>query len=93
MRLSGAGAGEVVRRLAGSLPPPRVASLKRLRHPETGETLDRAVALWFPAPRSYTGEDCAELHLHGGPAVVAGVADALVASGARPAEAGEFTRT
>ena len=92
MRLSGAGAGEVVRRLAGSLPPPRVASLKRLRHPETGETLDRALALWFPAPRSYTGEDCAELHLHGGPAVVAGVADALVASGARPAEAGEFTR-
>jgi tRNA modification GTPase len=92
VRLSGAGTENVVRRLAGSLPAPRTASLRRLRHPESGETLDRALALWFPGPRSYTGEDCAELHLHGGPSVVAGVAEALVAAGARPAEAGEFTR-
>jgi tRNA modification GTPase len=92
MRLSGTGAADVVRRLAGSLPAPREAALRRLRHPDTGETLDRALALWFPGPRSYTGEDCAELHLHGGPAVVAGVAEALVAAGARPAEPGEFTR-
>ncbi len=92
VRLSGAGAAEVVRRLAGPLPPPRSAALKRLRHPDTDEALDRALVLWFPAPRSYTGEDCAELHLHGGPAVVSGVAEALVAAGARPAEAGEFTR-
>jgi tRNA modification GTPase len=92
VRLSGAGTEDVVRRLTGSLPAPRTASLRRLRHPETGETLDRALALWFPGPRSYTGEDCAELHLHGGPSVVAGVAEALVAAGARPAEAGEFTR-
>lgn len=92
VRLSGAGTGEVVRGLAGSLPAPRVAALRRLRHPASGEILDRALALWFPGPRSYTGEDCAELHLHGGPAVVAGVAEALVALGARPAEAGEFTR-
>jgi tRNA modification GTPase len=93
VRLSGSGVGDVVRRLVGGpLPPPRAASVKRLRHPDTGETLDRALVLWFPGPRSYTGEDCAELHLHGGPAVVAGVAEALVAAGARPAEAGEFTR-
>ena len=92
VRLSGAGAAEAVRRLAGTLPPPRLASLKRLRHPGTGETLDRALVLWFPSPRSYTGEDCAELHLHGGPAVIAGVLEALVAAGARPAEPGEFTR-
>lgn len=92
MRLSGAGTAEIVRLLAGSLPPPRLASLRRLRHPDTGETLDRALVLWFPGPRSYTGEDCAELHLHGGPAVVAGAVEALVAAGARPAEAGEFTR-
>ncbi len=92
MRLSGTGAADVVRRLAGSLPAPREAALRRLRHPDTGETLDRALTLWFPGPRSYTGEDCAELHLHGGPAVVAGVAEALVAAGARPAEPGEFTR-
>ena len=93
VRLSGAGAGDAVLRLAGSpLPAPRAASLRLLRHPDTGEALDRALVLWFPGPRSYTGEDCAELHLHGGPAVVAGVAEALVAAGARPAEAGEFTR-
>jgi tRNA modification GTPase len=92
MRLSGAGAGDVLARLAGKLPVPRMATLGRLRHPGTGETLDSALTLWFPAPRSYTGEDCAELHLHGGPAVIAGVAEALVAAGARPAEAGEFTR-
>jgi tRNA modification GTPase len=48
--------------------------------------------LWFPGPGSYTGEDSAELHLHGGPAVIAAVGDALVALGARPAEPGEFTR-
>lgn len=92
LRLCGPRSGEIARRLAGSLPPPRMAKVRRLRHPKTGETLDHALALWFPAPGSYTGEDCAELHLHGGPAVVAGVAEALVAAGARPAEAGEFTR-
>ncbi len=48
--------------------------------------------IWFPGPGSYTGEDAAELHLHGGPAVIAGVANALAGLGARPAEAGEFTR-
>lgn len=92
VRLSGTGTGDLVRRVAGSLPPPRMALVRRLRHPDTDETLDRALVLWFPEPRSYTGEDCAELHLHGGPAVIAGVAEALVAAGARPAEAGEFTR-
>jgi len=67
-----------------------MASLRRLRH--GGVVLDQALVLWFPGPASYTGEDSAELHLHGGPAVVAAVADALVALGARPAEPGEFTR-
>ncbi|MBX6744395.1 MAG: tRNA uridine-5-carboxymethylaminomethyl(34) synthesis GTPase MnmE, partial [Acetobacteraceae bacterium] len=91
-RLSGPGVAEVVTALAGGLPAPRMASLRRLRHPVSGEVLDRALVLWFPGPRSYTGEDSAELHLHGGPAVIAGVAEALVAVGARPAEPGEFTR-
>ena len=67
-----------------------MASLRRLRH--GGLVLDQALVLWFPGPASYTGEDSAELQLHGGPAVVAAVADALVALGARPAEPGEFTR-
>jgi tRNA modification GTPase len=54
--------------------------------------LDHALVLWFPAPASYTGEDSAELHLHGGPAVIAAVGGALATLGARPAEPGEFTR-
>ena len=91
LRLSGPGTGEAVRRLAGSLPPPRRASLRRLRTPD-GETLDHALVLWFPGPASYTGEDAAELHLHGGRSVIAGVMEALTAAGLREAEPGEFTR-
>jgi tRNA modification GTPase len=92
LRLSGPATAAVLAALAGGLPAPRHASLRRLRAPGSGEVLDRALVLWFPAPRSYTGEDAAELHLHGGPAVLAGVAEALVALGCRPAEPGEFTR-
>jgi tRNA modification GTPase len=91
MRLSGPSSGPILAGIAGGLPPPRRASLRRLRDAE-GATLDRALVLWFPGPGSYTGEDGAELHLHGGPAVVAAVAGALAALGARPAEPGEFTR-
>lgn len=58
----------------------------------TGRTLDHALVLWFPGPGSYSGEDSAELHLHGGQAVLAGVVEALLQLGLRPAEAGEFTR-
>jgi tRNA modification GTPase len=90
LRISGDMSGAVLEQLAGRLPPPRHASLRTLR--AGTEVLDRAVVLWFPKPASYTGEDCVEFQLHGGTAVVAGVADALVASGLRPAEPGEFTR-
>lgn len=90
MRLSGPATGDVLAGLLGALPPPRRASLRALRH--AGVTLDRALVLWFPDAASYTGEASAELHLHGGPAVIAAVADALTALGARPAEPGEFTR-
>ena len=89
MRLSGAACGRIVGALC-TLPPPRQAQLRALR--AHGETLDRALVLWFPAPGSYTGEDSAELHLHGGDAVLEAVTEALVERGARPAEPGEFTR-
>lgn len=92
IRLSGPRCGEVVTRLAGRLPAPRSAALRRLRSPQDGDMLDQALVLWFPSPRSYTGEDAAELHLHGGAAVVSSVAEALVGLGCRPAEPGEFTR-
>ena len=91
LRISGPASGGLLAALCGHRPAPRAATLMRLRAPD-GETLDRALVLWFPGPASYTGEDAAELHLHGGRAVLEGVAEALVAGGARPAEPGEFTR-
>jgi tRNA modification GTPase len=92
LRISGPAAAGVLRALCGGrLPVPRRASLCRLRAPD-GAVLDHALVLWLPGPASYTGEDSAELHLHGGRAVTEAVAAALVAAGARPAEPGEFTR-
>jgi tRNA modification GTPase len=90
MRISGPASGTILELVCRRLPAPRVATLRTLRD-ANGDLLDRALVLWLPGPRSYTGEDSAELHLHGGRAVVDGVADALVAAGARPAEPGEFT--
>lgn len=94
MRVSGEGAAGLLERLAGPLPAPRHAALKRLWRNAVTRTdpLDDALVLWFPGPASYTGEDSFELHLHAGPAVISAVADALVEAGARPAEPGEFTR-
>ena len=92
LRISGARSAAIIAGMAGGLPPARRASLRRLRDPSGGEVLDQALVLWFPGPASYTGEDSAELHLHGGPAVIAAVGHALVTLGARPAEPGEFTR-
>ncbi len=93
IRLSGAAAGEALRDLAGALPEPRRATLRSLRHPQTREVLDRGLVLWFPAPASFTGEDMAELHIHGGRAVTEGVLSALAAlPNLRVAEPGEFAR-
>jgi tRNA modification GTPase len=91
VRLSGPRTAEVLQHLTGGVPPARVASLRRLRAPD-GRLLDRSLVLWFPGPASYSGEDAAELHLHGGRAVLRAVAETLVALGCRPAEPGEFTR-
>lgn len=91
LRLSGPLTGKTVAALAGALPAPRRASLRRIRGAD-GAVIDEALILWFPAPASYTGEDCAELHLHGGLAVVEATVGALAALGLRLAEPGEFTR-
>lgn len=91
VRLSGPDAGRALYALGGRLPAPRRAALRRLRDGE-GALLDEALALWFPGPGSYTGEDSVELHLHGGPAVLAGVLQRLDGLGLRLAEPGEFTR-
>jgi tRNA modification GTPase len=91
IRISGERTGEILAVLAGGLPPARRASLRTLRD-GAGGVLDRAMVLWMPGPASYTGEDAAELHLHGGRAVREAVSRALVGAGARPADAGEFSR-
>ncbi|XP_058870073.1 tRNA modification GTPase GTPBP3, mitochondrial [Acipenser ruthenus] len=96
IRVSGPASASALRSLAGmkqALPAPRTAVLHSLLDPGTGEPLDRGLVLWFPGPHSFTGEDCAEFHVHGGPAVISGVLQALGSlPGLRPAEAGEFTR-
>ena len=92
IRISGGRALEAVRALAGSLPPARRASLRRLSKSD-GVVLDDALVMIFPGPNTATGEDLAELHLHGGRAVVRGLEAALAAiPGIRRAEPGEFTR-
>jgi tRNA modification GTPase len=93
IRASGPKAGEALRLLTGRGAEPRKASLRTLRDPRTGEELDQALVIFFPAPASETGEDVLELHVHGGRAVIRSVLDALGRSeGCRPAEPGEFAR-
>src|SRR3954470_24972164 len=93
VRLSGPRAGDVFAAFGGKIPEPRKAVLRRLRHPETKALIDEALALWFPGPNTETGEDMAELHVHGGRAIVAAVQHELGRlPGLRLAEPGEFTR-
>jgi tRNA modification GTPase len=82
----------MLRALTGGLPRPRVARHLRIRDPDSGEEIDDGVALWFPAPHSVTGEDVAELQVHGSRAVVTAIVAALTRRGLRLAEPGEFTR-
>lgn len=93
IRVSGPHAGMVLNVMAGKRSKPREAAGRRIVHPTTGELIDRGVVIWFPAPRSFTGEDVAELHLHGSVAVVRAVLGALAQlPDCRLAEPGEFAR-
>lgn len=93
IRVSGPGAAAAAADLTGSaVPPPRSAVLRTLRGPD-GDVIDRGLVLWFPGPNSFTGEDVVEFQVHGGRAVAAALADALIArTPVRPAAPGEFTR-
>lgn len=92
IRITGPAAGNALRALAGALPLPRRAAYRRLVD-DLGEALDRAFVLWLPGPGTATGEDMAELHCHGGRAVIAAVEGALAqVPGLRRATPGEFTR-
>jgi tRNA modification GTPase len=92
VRVSGPDSRRALSALAGGLPRPRYAALRTIKDPRSGEALDQALAFWFPGPASFTGEDQAELHLHGGRAAVDAVLEALAGIGLRPAVAGEFSR-
>jgi tRNA modification GTPase len=93
VRISGPRARAALEALIGRVPQPRTAALATVRDPASGEAIDQALALWFPGPRSETGEDVAELQLHGGRAVIAATLAVLGRiPGLRMAEPGEFTR-
>ncbi|HTH17033.1 MAG TPA: tRNA uridine-5-carboxymethylaminomethyl(34) synthesis GTPase MnmE [Magnetospirillum sp.] len=90
-RLSGPEAGAALVRLSGhDLPAARKAVRVRLKH--EGEDIDDGLALWFPAPASFTGEDVVELHVHGGRAVASALSSVLAGQGLAPAEPGEFSK-
>ena len=93
LRISGPAAGKALAGLTGGLPEPRVGTLRNITDMVNGEMLDQALCLWFPGPNSATGEDLAEIHCHGGRAVIRAIEGALEQiSGLRRAEPGEFTR-
>jgi tRNA modification GTPase len=93
VRVSGPQARGAVETIAGGVPEPRRAALRRLRDPRNGEIIDEALVLWFPGPHSETGEDVAELQVHGSRAVIAALFAVLGrVEGLRPAAAGEFAR-
>jgi len=93
IRISGPATNILFQQMCNGALYPRQAHLKSITHPQTGEVLDQALVLWFPAPDSFTGEDVGEFHIHGGSAVIAAVLEAIdCLDGTRMAEAGEFTR-
>ncbi|MFM7065600.1 MAG: tRNA uridine-5-carboxymethylaminomethyl(34) synthesis GTPase MnmE [Gammaproteobacteria bacterium] len=91
VRVSGPAASQIARRVLGRLPAPRRATFARFRDGDE-ELLDEGLALWFPGPHSFTGEDVLELQGHGSPAALAQVLGAVLAAGARLAHPGEFTQ-
>jgi len=91
IRISGGDARIALEAMCGGLPEPRTANLRRIRD-QDGNVIDKGIVIVFPSPNSFTGEDCAELQLHGGRAVVNAVLTRLAHLGLRTAEAGEFSR-
>ena len=91
VRISGDDVERIAREMLGSLPEPRTATYRSFRN-AAGERVDVGIALYFPAPASFTGESVLELHGHGGPVVISLLVDAVIAFGARQAEPGEFSK-
>jgi tRNA modification GTPase len=91
VRVSGGEVERIARAMLGSLPEPRTATYRNFRN-TAGERVDVGLALYFPAPASFTGESVLELHGHGGPVVISLLVDAVIELGARQAEPGEFSK-
>ena len=94
IRVSGENTKKIITNLvSGNLPPPRIATLKKFNKINTSELIDEGILIWFPGPESYTGEDMAEIHVHGSIAVVKAISDQLSKiDSCRLAEPGEFTK-
>ena len=94
IRISGVGTREIIQELInGEMPPPRLATLKKFNKINNSELIDEGLLLWFPGPESYTGEDLAEIHVHGSIAVIRSIMDQLSSiKNCRLAEPGEFTK-
>ena len=94
IRVSGEDTAKVIKKLTGKeIPSPRRATLRKINNTNTSELIDEGIIIWFPGPQSYTGEDMAEFHVHGGKAVVLAVQEAISnIENCRLAEAGEFTK-
>ena len=74
IRISGPETSNIIKKLTGKvIPTPRIATLRKINNINTSELIDEGIILWFPGPESYTGEDLAEIHIHGGKAVVLAV--------------------
>lgn len=91
VRITGPSTPQIARQMLRKLPKPRIATLSDF-HGADGDRIDTGIALYFPAPDSFTGEHVLELHGHGGPVPVANLVDAAITLGARRAEPGEFTK-
>ena len=94
IRISGSQTSNILKMLTNKdLPKPRMATLRKINNINTSELIDEGIILWFPAPNSYTGEDMAEIHIHGGKAVVLAVQNEIAKlKNSRLAEPGEFTK-
>ena len=94
VRISGPEASNVIKSLTGKeIPRPRIATLRKINNINTSELIDEGIVLWFPGPESYTGEDMAEIHIHGGKALILALQNEISKiKNCRLAEPGEFTK-
>ena len=94
IRISGDDASIVIKSLTSrEIPPPRLATLRKINYINSFELIDEGLIIWFPGPNSYTGEDMAEIHVHGGKAVVLAIQNEIAkVKNCRLAEPGEFTK-